>query len=237
LIINALPALQPSDIHVWFADLDTVSELIGGQWKVLSEDERERASRFHFDIHRSRFIAARAALRTLLGMYLERTPRQLTFIYGANGKPTLSGHPMHFNVSHSEAGGLFAFTRLAPVGADLERVRPVPDMMQIARLFFSPLEARALLAVPTKERTDAFFRCWTRKEALIKATGDGLSCTLDSFAVSLGESASVLEVEGDPGAASEWSLYHLAPSAGYVGSVAIQQPSCRLLAMVLPRLV
>jgi 4'-phosphopantetheinyl transferase len=224
--------LEPSQIHVWFSDLDVEFERNAARFEsLLSKDERERAASFHFDIHRSRYVAARAKLRLLLAGYLGRRADDLTFVYGINGKPELDGKPLHFNVSHSEAGGLFAFTCTAPVGVDLERVRALPDMLQIARRFFSPAEAAAILEVPEEERTTAFFRIWTRKEAFIKATGEGLSCPLDCFDVSPGEPPAVLRVAGDSAAPKAWTLHHIAPAAGYLGAVAIRRPGCGLVVL------
>lgn len=227
--IIATTMLELADIHVWFADLDARREQCNQQWKLLSGDERDRASRFHFDIHRSRFIAARAMLRTILGAYLGQAPEQLTFAYSKHGKPILTGFPLHFNLSHAESGALLALTRAAPVGTDLEKVRPMADMLEITRRFFSPMEARALADLPVDEMSEAFFRVWTRKEAFVKATGEGLSCPLDSFTVSIDEPALLLRIDGDPAAVTRWSLHHLAPAAGYVGSVAIRHPYTRVL--------
>jgi 4'-phosphopantetheinyl transferase len=182
-------------------------------------------------MHRSRFIAARAILRTLAAGYLDLAPGDVEFCYGKNGKPEIAHLPLHINVSHSDDQGVFAFTQIAPLGVDLEHVRPVPEMLDIAHRFFSPSEAAAISAVPEPERTVAFFRCWTRKEAFIKSTGVGLSFALDRFAVSLDESAALLYVEPDAAEASEWSLFHLAPEEGYVGALAIRRRAGALAIM------
>lgn len=214
--------LTSAGIHVWSASLAISPETHGTYQLVLSDDELERAARFRFDIHRSRFTAARAILRTLAAGYLGLAPGDVEFCYGMNGKPEIAGAPFYFNASHSEDQGLFAFTQIAPLGVDLEHVRPVSEMVDIAGRFFSPREAAAILALPARERTVAFFRCWTRKEAFIKATGEGLSFALDRFAVSLDESAALLCVEPDTAEASEWSLFHLDPEEGYIGALAIR---------------
>ena len=219
--------LEASTIYVWDASLSVPQPELDRYESWLSADERDRARRFHFDIHRYRFTAGRGMLRDLLGRYTSREPREIEFYYETNGKPGLRDCGLHFNVSHSEDRAAFTFTRVAPVGADVERVRPLPELMQIAERFFSPLEFQALSALPEAERTPAFFRCWTRKEAIIKTTGEGLSCPLDEFDVSLDATAQVVAMKA-PAGKYDLFVYDLGLVDGYIGAVACERPCDRI---------
>jgi 4'-phosphopantetheinyl transferase len=215
-------------VHLWSVALDPVPEIVAELRALLSSDEIQRAERFRFDRHRRRFIVGRGALRSILGSYLGRSPAELEFEYGPKGKPSLApsqgGDEFRFNLSHSSELGLYALARRQELGVDVEKLRPMPDAEQIAERFFSESERVALRAIPGEAKVDAFFNCWTRKEAYIKATGDGLSMPLDRFDVTLapGEPAAMLRAEGGPDAALRWTLVHLDPAAGYVGALAIE---------------
>lgn len=221
-------ALEDDDVHVWRADLDQPEPFIRQLAGALSDDERERADRFRFDVHRNHFIVGRGLLREILGRYLNLEPGRLQFCYGQQGKPGLlnsDGDPgLRFNLAHSGQLALCAVTRNREIGVDLEYVRPVLDMDLVAERNFSPRENSVLQALPASERQLAFFNCWTRKEAYIKAIGEGLSRPLDQFDVSLapGEPARLLWVAGNPQEASCWSLRELAVAAGYVAALAVE---------------
>jgi 4'-phosphopantetheinyl transferase len=147
---------------------------------VLSPDERTRAAAFRFPHLRDSFILARGALRILLARYLDLAPAAIQFAYGPKGKPALAAPSLlDFNASHSGNLAVFAFTAGCEIGIDIERIRPVPGLQNIADRFFSRREAAELLSLPENHRDQAFFQCWTRKEAYIKATGEGLSAPLD----------------------------------------------------------
>ncbi len=224
--------LSSSEVHVWLAPLDQlhVSQLA----QTLSEEELARAGRFHFRRDRERFIACRSLLRTILSRYLCVEPHQLRICYGTYGKPYLEEevekNKLQFNLSHSHGLALYAFTRGRNIGVDLEYIRRMPDFSQIAARFFSQNEYAALNALPESQRQEAFFYCWTRKEAYIKAIGNGLMHPLNSFDVSLapGEPACLLNVEGDPEEASRWSLKSLNPVPGYVAALAVVGHDWRL---------
>lgn len=189
---------------------------------VLSPDERERALRFATEALTFRYVVARATLRTLLGERLVCDPASLRFDYSPNGKPSLRGHALSFNVSHSGALAVFAFADGdVALGIDVEEVRPLSDMHDLARRFFAPEEWRALAEVDAPLQTAAFFHCWTRKEAYLKALGDGLMAPLDQFAVTLrpGEEAAFVHIGGDVAAGAAWRIRHLDPEPGYVGAV------------------
>jgi 4'-phosphopantetheinyl transferase len=194
---------------------------------LLNPEESERAARFHFEKDRAHFIVARGVLRTLLGLYLGSRPAELGFAYSPFGKPSLARetgvHPVRFNVSHSGALALYVFTRGREVGIDVEHARADFAGDDIATRFFSAREVAALRAVAPALRTEAFFNCWTRKEAYIKAIGEGLSHPLDTFAVTLapGEPAALLH-SADASESSRWTLRELNPAPGYAAALAVE---------------
>jgi|SRR5271170_1875167 len=181
--------------------------------KFLTLDERNRAARFHFEEHRRYFIAARGMLRELLGRYLAVDATAIEFSYNPHGKPAVDG--LYFNLSHSDNMALFAISRTREVGVDIERINPSFAGEQIPEQYFSPAEVKILRSLPKERQTEAFFNCWTRKEAYVKARGLGLSLELHSFEVSLapGEPAAFLRgVEG-------WSIEALEPAPGFAAAV------------------
>ena len=215
-----------NEVHVWRVALDRAPSDVAPFWEVLAPDERRRAERFHFERDGARFAVARAALRMVLGRYLGVDPVEVAFDYGRRGKPRLVGAspPVRFNVSHSDGLALLAFARGRELGVDVERARDLADLEEIAERFFSTREASTLGALPPAERRAAFFRCWTRKEAWIKATGEGLAQPLDAFEVSLtaGEAPRLERVVGQPGEAERWWFADLAPARGYAGALAVR---------------
>ena len=181
-----------------------------------------------------RFIVRRGILRKILSHYCNTEPGHLRFGYGENGKPGLvpmaDKQSIHFNVSHSDGVALFAFSRDHEIGVDIERVRGIDDVEQIARRFFSKKENDALRVLSYRKKKEAFFNCWTRKEAYIKATGAGMACPLDQFEVSLipGEPARILRIMEDRQAAEQWSIHALYPAAGYKAALAVESRGLRL---------
>jgi 4'-phosphopantetheinyl transferase len=219
------PGLAEDQAQVWSFLLDESPARAGELAGLLTADERERAGKFGSEQLRNRFIVGRATLRRLLGRLLNCEPATLVFRYGEFGKPELDGPlagALHFNLSHSGGAGLLAMARRGPLGIDLEKVRPVWDPQQIASRFFTEHEGRQLETVAEQERPEAFFRLWTRKEAWLKATGEGIAASLDRIEVSFlaDEPARVLKVADDPGAADQWLLAGLAPARGFVGALA-----------------
>jgi 4'-phosphopantetheinyl transferase len=220
--------LGGNEVHVWRASLELPSSQVRRLQRNLSEEELERAKRFHFQRHQSHFIAARGLLRTILGRYLKTEPRRLHFRYGVKGKPELAGdasrQTLYFNISHSHDLALYAITYGREIGVDVERIRPDVESEKIAERFFSPREAATLRDLPAEVRQEAFYTCWTRKEAYLKAIGEGITLRLDQFEVSIvpGEPAALLSINGDPREASYWSLRELAPEPGYVGALAVK---------------
>lgn len=220
--------LNAGEVHVWRTTLHRTETEIERLRQTLAPDELERARRFHFDKHRRHYIIARGLLRCLLSRYLEITPRAVEFHYSAYGKPALApahgGAALRFNLSHSGELALYAFTRGREIGIDVEHVRAEFAGMEIAGRFFSRREFAALEALPESLRTTAFFNCWTRKEAYIKARGEGLSFPLDKFDVSLapGEPAALLHTDGETREAERWSLSELQAGEGYAAALAVE---------------
>ena len=217
--------LDTDEVQVWVVSLDRTEAERTKFLRSLSHDEKMRADRFYFDHDRYHYIAARGLLRLLLGGYLHKDPSLVTFAYGEHGKPMLvqvKGDPqLEFNVSHSHGMALLAFGYDRAIGVDIEEIRPLSDAAQIAKRFFSAREYGWFTAVPAAQQPQAFFNCWTRKEAYIKAIGDGLSCPLDAFDVTLtpGQPARLLTIRGSSLEAEQWQLHTLEPKRGYVGAV------------------
>jgi len=215
-------------IHVWCAGLEGPPSKVAAFAKTLSDPERKRAERFQFERDRDRFIIRRGLLRRMLGCYLNTDPAQVTFTYESRGKPVLAGitdgQMLQFNLSHSHGLALFAVARQAPLGIDLERIRPIPELDQIAARFFSPYENALLDDLPKEQVPEAFFHCWTRKEAYLKATGEGIADSLPEVEVSLSpwRAAQLVSIAGDLQAAGLWTLHALAPAPGFVGALAVK---------------
>jgi len=207
---------------VWSGRIAAGEDCFPALFKSLSQDETERAARLHFDKDRRSFIICRGLLRSILAGYLGLKPAEIRFEYGPQGKPSLQNRAMCFSVSHSEDRVLYAFCKNCELGVDLEYVRDLPDAEILAQRFFAPSEYIEFRGTTPAVRTRAFFCCWTRKEAYIKATGRGLSLPLDSFQVPiLPEQPAQLRITTRPSEhLSGWSLRHLDPSPGYVGALA-----------------
>ena len=219
--------LDLGEIHVWRVSLAQTESCLQSLQQTLSPDERTKADRFRFPKDRSQFIVSRGALRAILSRYLNISSHILRFDYNPYGKPSLivgqGGNTLRFNVSHSRGMALIAITKNRDIGVDLEGINPNFSCLEIAEKFFSPLENSVLLSLPEHLQATAFFTCWTRKEAYIKAVGKGLSIPLNQFDVSLapGEPAALLNVEENPEEASKWSLIELFPSSDMVAAVAV----------------
>jgi 4'-phosphopantetheinyl transferase len=203
--------LEPKTIHVWQASLDQEPDVVRTLDALLSEDERDRRNRFRFERDRTRYVVGRGLLRTLLGRYVAVDPALLRFLYSRNRKPRLLAGGPYFNVAHSGGTALYAFSPSFEVGIDIELVRLEYADERTAERFFSPLEVKTLRALPEGARTRAFFACWTRKEAFLKARGDGLSLALDSFDVTLApdEPAALLRTGWSSDEHSRWKLVDL----------------------------
>jgi 4'-phosphopantetheinyl transferase len=236
-------ALSGDDVHVWRASLDLPAARVQCLQHTLTANELNRAERFYFQKDRERFIVARGLLRGILGRYLDMAPDQLRFCYSPHGKPALvggsGGDVLRFNLSHSHGLALYAITCNRQVGVDLEYIRPIPEAERIAERFFSAQENAVFRALPQNKRLEAFLNCWTRKEAYIKARGEGLSLPLDQFYVSLasGEPTTLLNIIGDPQEATRWALRKLKPGPGYVAALAVEGHGWRLACWQWPDVV
>lgn len=224
--------LNSNEIHVWRTSLAMDTTNIHSLHQTLSADEQQRAALFHFQKDREHFIVARGLLREILSRYLNQKPNDISFYYNQHGKPALHTHgeeSLYFNVSHSYGLALYAVAS-GPIGVDLERIRTNFPYQEIAGKFFSTKENAMLRSLPHNLQPKAFFTCWTRKEAYIKATGKGLSIPLNQFEVSLlpGEPAVLLSIQGDIEAASHWLLQDLNPSPNYVAALAVQKHNWQL---------
>src|SRR5262245_40794838 len=198
------------EVHVCRATFDWPAEALGSLEPILSSDERERMRRFHFERDRRCHLVARGLLRTLLGRYLGMAPDKLRFDYSPFGKPSLAAglvqRPLQFNVSHAVEIVLIAIAAGRTLGIDVEHIRADIAVGEIAARFFSANEQGALATLAGDLQHGAFFDCWTRKEAYIKAIGEGLSLPLDQFDVSFlpGEPARLLATRPDPAEARRW---------------------------------
>jgi 4'-phosphopantetheinyl transferase len=222
--VTANTAFQPPrrGIHIWTFPNHAPSDVAKVFERYLAADELQRAGRFRFEDLRASFIAVHGALRCVLGRYLGVPPGSIGFTYGPKGKPALAGGSLEFNLSHSGKLAAMAVTSGGAVGVDVEEMRPLDDLELVAQRFFCPEEAAEVLSLPKAEQTAAFYRCWTRKEAYVKAIGSGLSVPLDAFQVSVvpGEPAHLIHIEEDRAAARAWMLHDLDLAPGYAAALA-----------------
>jgi 4'-phosphopantetheinyl transferase len=221
-------SLPENEVHLWRIDLDQVGGAEANWKRVLSPDEVARALRFHFARDRQNFTATRALLRILLGTYIGCRPEKVALIYGDKEKPSLDATPgaehLQFNISHSGSRALLAFARGRELGVDIEEIRNNFDHEKLARRFFSSSEQQQLAALPASERCPGFFRCWTRKEAYIKAHGAGVSLPLKDFDVSLspGEQDALLATRPNGDEAALWSIRDIGAGEGYEAALCVK---------------
>lgn len=228
------PRLAPGEVHVWRASLAAGRDELARLHAILSDEERARAARFRYDMHRDRFVAGRGIQRRLLARYLDTGPAAIRYSLAAHGKPSLDGahaeSGIRFNVSNAEEGLLVAVTLEREVGVDLEPLHRAVDRDAVARRFFSVPENEVYDTIAEEERDAAFFTCWTRKEAYIKAVGDGLTMPLDCFDVTLrpGEPARLLATRGDPTQVERWTMRELDPGPGWLAALVVEGPELDL---------
>lgn len=225
--------LPKDEVHVWRVMLDQPEQRAQRLFSMLGQEEKERAGRFHFQKDRDHFVVAHGLVRTILAIYLGLEPGDLRFRRASYGKPYLAEKTradLRFNLSHSHGLALLAVSRQREIGVDVEWIRPDVAEKKIAERFFSPREVATLRSLPAKQQPEAFFNCWTRKEAYIKARGQGLSLPLDTFDVSLapGEPAALLASRIDAGEISRWRLVELAPGAGFRAALVVEGQDCQL---------
>ena len=233
--LRAVETISVGDSEVVYAFVAVAGEPSGLDEALLDDDERARARRFFRTPDRSRFTLAHAALRLFIARCLDLDPTAVGYENDVNGKPRLAaGLPsLEFNLSHSGGLAVLAVARGRPLGVDVEQVRDMPDALSIADSRFSASEREKLRSLPANEQRGAFFRCWTRKEAVVKAVGEGLSRPLDSFDVDLapGSTSALKRFDDRLGHAAGWSLRDLTAPAGYAAAgavaVAAQAPAPR----------
>ena len=215
-----LPALQNS-IHIWAVRLDDATVDLDRGRDLLSPEERERAARFKFEPDRRRYLVAHIALHDILRRYLPSEPARVSFDIGANGKPRLSqalaSRDVEFNLSHSNEMALLAVCHKREVGVDIEYVKEAFEFQEVAERFFSAREVAVMRGLPVSLQRQAFFKCWTSKEAFLKAKGTGLSGALDVVEIALTAAEQVHITAYVPG----WSLSELDPIDGYEAALVV----------------
>jgi 4'-phosphopantetheinyl transferase len=220
-----LPWLH-DEVHVWRATLAWPEAAANRLEQFLAADERDKMQRFRREKDRRRYLVGRGLLRSLLGRYLDVAPQDLRFETTAAGKPHLASgqRQLQFNLAHSGEYVLFAIADGRAVGVDVEEINDDLDAGEIAAHFFSPDEQRELEALTGRLKIEGFFACWTRKEAYVKARGEGLSLPLDQFDVSLrpGDPARLIATRPDPAEARRWQLSGLDVADGYKAALAVE---------------
>lgn len=223
--INRVPILTANEVHIWKADLRLSPQQLQTVELSLSNEEIQRVKRFVFPLHQQRFAAARGILRHILSEYLHQDPSAILFDYNAFGKPyiVMDNPAIHFNLSHSNELALYAIGLQPYIGIDIEQIQENIEAESIAQRFFSMEEYTAIMNLTQDARKRAFFTIWTRKEAFIKALGDGLSFPLKDFTVNYEEKdARLIWVKGNEEEAQQWFLTALNPADTYMAALAIK---------------
>lgn len=216
--------LADDELHFWTARLDVPPARLVQWLALLSTEERTRLERFHFPVHRHRYAAAHGQLRLILSSYLSLSPDELQFAVSEYGKPyLLNGGDLSFNLSHAGEQMVVGVVRGRAIGVDIEQIRPEAATTEIALNYFAAAEQSAFQAVPDAQKPQAFFAAWTRKEAFIKAVGEGLSFPLADFAITLapGEPARLLAIRGEAAAAAAWQMWDVEVGRGYAAAVVV----------------
>ena len=215
----------PIVVDVWHLSLEDLQEANSSLFACLSDTEKQRAARFVFARDRSRFITCRGLLRVVLAQLLSLNPVEVTFNYGEKGKPHLQDSPLFFNLSHSNDQACIAACRETALGIDVERIRAPTHhtWVDLAQRFFSTAEIAELMALPASRQSEAFFACWTRKEAYLKLHGLGLALPLNRFSVTVDPDmpAMLCSTEWRPKDVDGTTLYDLPAAPLYRSSLAI----------------
>jgi len=226
LLQPSAPRLDSGEIHLWEFPLSASESRFADYAELLSTEERTRASRFHFERDARRFTIARGIVRAILGAYALSPASELTFACAKHGKPALanSASNLGFNVSHSSEMGLLGIALGREIGVDIEAIRPDVETDKLAERFFSARERESIRSLPEEQRVSAFFRCWSCKEAFLKAQGVGLSRSLGSFDVEVNPKrpASLLATRPEASEAKEWALHEVETMPGYAAAVSAQ---------------
>jgi 4'-phosphopantetheinyl transferase len=227
--------LTVGEVHIWSVYLDQSDPIIAALTRILSDEEKKRAVRFLFPIDRKRFIVCRGILKMILGHYLKIDPNQLYFAYSSNGKPLISNsinsQNLRFNLSHSDSLALYAFTLCHEIGIDVEKIIRTPEMDQVAKRYFSENEYCIYRFLHGKKKKEMFYKYWTRKEAFIKAIGDGLTLPLESLDVSnvSDETGKISMFEVVSQNVSQWYIHDLDINSGYEAAFAKEKQCSKLM--------
>lgn len=220
--------LPDSDVHIWRASLSDSSDELSYFASLLSPDEKARANRFYFERDRNRYVFGRGTLRILLGGYLQMEASRITFVYGPYGKPAIgsihSKKTLQFNLAHSNDWVVYVFGWDRPLGIDLEHIRPMPDLDDLAERFFSARESALIHSLSGDQKLDTFFTLWTCKEAFLKAGGSGLAIALDQFEISPDANGvmRLTSISGNSEPLARWRLETFKPIAGFQSAMAVE---------------
>lgn len=227
LSLDKVPLLENQAVHLWWVDLQAAAVRLDSLLVTLAPDEQQRAERFRFAKDRQQFIAARGVLRLILAAYLKLEAKQLTFSYGSHGKPALiqnsEATTLQFNLSHAHTFALYAIARHGAIGVDLEYFRPVSDITQLAKRFFSEQEYTSICSLPLEQRQQAFFSLWTCREAYLKATGIGLTALEQVELACTGQAPfEILGFRDRARPEAAWSLVQFQPASDYIAALAVE---------------
>lgn len=226
--------IKENEVHIWTLDTSVYSQILSNQ-SVLSKDESARANKFRFDEDRNTYIVGRIVLRTLLGNYLGKEPSEIDFIYNEQGKPNvINSTGINFNLSNSKSSVAIGICKDSLIGIDIEYNKRPIEIDEIAPKFFSKNEVDQLIVLPSNMQLDAFYNCWTRKEAFIKALGGGLTVPLDQFEVSLlsKEKPSLIGIEWDQDRTQNWKMHSFNKGNDYTGAIIVENSSSTFKEMV-----
>jgi 4'-phosphopantetheinyl transferase len=227
--------LATDQVHCWFYAINSFAPYFPNLFAHLTEGEHERAARFVWNRDRIQYTVCRAVLRQLLARYRVGTPAHIKFVYSPRGKPSLVADlnpiDLQFNLAHSSQGAIIAVARGCQVGVDIERIRSLSDLGSLVRVCFAPDEQAEFWSLPQQERLRVFFAGWTRKEAFVKAIGEGLGRSFASFSVSLALDTcpKVLRLDHDWAAGAAWTLRDLTQDNVYAAAVAVHRPGVVVL--------
>jgi 4'-phosphopantetheinyl transferase len=224
--ILKIPPLTGGVIHLWMLSLNRSSQESEHYFSLLSDDEKVRAEKFYFPTARNHFIAGRGLLRTLLGKYLAIEPGCIEFQYEKHGKPKLrenqASQPIQFNLSHSEEWGIVALCLDLRIGVDIEMIRPMADMDDLATRFFTDRESALIESLSGDEKQESFYKIWTCKEAYLKGSGEGLLLPLDQVEVWTEADGSTRLLSKDGREMTEWQLHTFNPQPGYQCAICVE---------------
>ncbi len=216
--------INPQEVHIWKTNLDQSSINVQNSFKLLNEDEKNKAQKFHFEKHRKRFTIARSSLKKILSFYLSISPQEIEFTYNDYGKPNLlekiNNIDLQFNVSHSEDIAIYGITCHYLIGVDIEYIRPMSEAENLAKRFFSIQEYKHISLLSSAKKDREFFKLWTAKEAYLKAIGKGISGGLEKVKISNYEPRQFISLPHSNNI--NYNLVYLTPHHNYLAAIAVQ---------------